>query len=202
MGYQYDIFISYRRDPLTLKWISEHLVPLLKHTVLLELGVPPNIFVDDQLETGTTWPIQLGKKLGDSKLIIPLWTKTFLDSKWCSCEIGHMLEREEKCGFRTIDKPGGLIFPFIIHDGETIPASLQAIQQKTGIQDCFNVRMSADSPKAELLADKIREVGKPISDAIQQAPAWSGDWQIAAVNRFVETFHNTAGLTQTQVPKF
>jgi hypothetical protein len=62
--------------------------------------------------------------------------------------------------------------------------------------------MSADSPKAELLADKIREVGKPISDAIQQAPAWSGDWQIAAVNRFVETFHNTAGLTQTQVPKF
>lgn len=202
MAYQHDIFISYRRDPLTRKWIQDQFIPLVEHIVSLELGKAPSIFVDDQLEVGVTWPIALGKTLGNSRLIIPLWTRTFLESKWCSCEIGHMLEREEKCGLRTIANPGGLIFPFVIHDGETIPVALESIQQKTGIQDCFNVRMSVDSPKAELLADRIKAVGKPIADAIRTAPPWRSDWQIDAVNGFVKEFYNAVGSTQTHVPRF
>ncbi len=201
MDYQYDIFISYRRDNLTRKWIDDHFVPLLQHHINLELGRPPIIYIDKQLERGTTWPISLGKALGASRVIIPLWTKTFLNSKWCTCEIGHMLEREKKHGYRTIQKPGGLVFPTVIHDGETMPVALTVIQS-IEIQECYNVRMSIDSPKAEILDDRLRPLGKDISDAINGAPNWKEDWQIEAVNSFVRQFHIDETSAQSEPPKF
>lgn len=201
MAYKYDIFISYRRDDLTRKWIEVHFVPLLEHHINLELGRKPNIYIDTLLENGTSWPISLGIALGDSRTIIPLWTKTFLNSEWCSCEIGHMLERETKNGFRTISKPGGLIFPTIIHDGETMPISLTTIQ-KIDIQECYNVRMSIDSPKAEILDDRLKPLGKDIAVAIENAPAWKKDWQIEAINSFVKQFHLKEESIQSKPPKF
>ena len=201
MDYKYDIFISYRRDNLTRQWIEEHLVPLLKLHIKLELGRDILIYIDEQLEFGTTWPISLGKALGESRTIIPLWTKRYLDSIWCTCEIGHMLERESKTGFRTIDNPNGLVFPIIIHDGDTMPVHLNTIQ-KVEIQDCFNVRMSTNSPKAEVLDDKLRPLGKVFADAIINAPKWQQDWQILAVNSFVEQYHKSTESIQSQIPKF
>lgn len=201
MAYIYDIFISYRRDTLTRKWIDDHFVPLLKHHINLELGRVPEIYIDTQIENGTTWPIALGSALGASRVIIPLWTKTFLNSEWCSCEIGHMLEREKKTGYRTIDKPGGLIFPTVIHDGETMPINLTTIQ-KIEIQDCYNVRMSVDSPKAEILDDRLKPLGKDIANAINNSPEWLNDWKIEAVNSFVQQFHIKEISTQSQPPKF
>lgn len=201
MDYQYDVFISYRRDGLTRKWIETHFVPLLEHHINLELGRMPEIFIDSQLENGTTWPIALGSALGASRTIIPLWTKTFLNSEWCTCEIGHMLEREKKFGYRTIQKPGGLVFPTVIHDGETMPVNLTTIQ-RIEIQECFNVRMSIDSPKAEVLDDRLRSLGKDIADAIKDAPVWQQDWQIAAVNSFVQQFYIKKHSLQIQPPKF
>ena len=138
MDYEYDIFISYRRDDLTKAWIEKIFIPPLRSHVFYELGFHPRFFIDEQLEVGTTWPLSLGHALGTSKTIIPLWSKTFLNSVWCTCEISHMLEREAKTGFRTPQNPDGLVFPTIIHDGETLPINLSSIQ-KVEIQDCFNV---------------------------------------------------------------
>lgn len=47
MSYQHDIFISYRRNPETYVWITEHFVPLLTLRVELELGRKPLIYIDD-----------------------------------------------------------------------------------------------------------------------------------------------------------
>jgi hypothetical protein len=201
MAYKYDIFISYRRDALTRQWIEEHFVPLIELHVRMELGRVPIIYIDSQLENGTTWPISLGKALGSSRTIIPLWTKTFLHSVWCTHEIGHMLERETKTGFRTYEKPSGLIFPTIIHDGETLPVNLLTIQ-KIEIQDCFNVRMSKNSPKAEILDDKLKPLGKDIADAILLAPDWIEDWEKTAVNNFVTQYHISIESQQNSTPKF
>lgn len=201
MDYKHDVFISYRRDPLTYKWIENQFLPLLGHHIKLELDRDPKIYTDHNLEEGTTWPIALGSALGASRTIIVLWTKTFLKSVWCSCEIGHMLERESKMGYRTIDKPGGLIFPTIIHDGETMPVNLNTIQ-KIEIQDCFNVRMSTDSPKAEILADKLKSLGKYIAEAIENAPPWKADWGIDAINSFVQQYHTSTETQQSNLPKF
>jgi hypothetical protein len=199
--YQYDIFISYRRDDQTKAWIAKHFVPLLNHHVFNELGYHPVFYIDDQLESGVSWPFALGHALGTSKVIIPLWSKTYLNSVWCTCEISHMLERESKVGCRTIERPEGLIFPTIIHDGETLPASLSSIQ-KIEIQECFNVKMSPDSPKAEILADRLKPLGKAIADAILNAPECEADWRIESANAFYNTFYVQQGAQQTVSPKF
>lgn len=201
MAYQHDVFISYRRDDLTRAWIEKHFIPLLSAHVFLELGRHPNFYIDVQLESGTTWPVSLGMALGTSRTIIPLWSKTYLNSVWCSCEISHMLEREIKTGSRTVQNPEGLVFPTIIHDGETMPINLSSIQ-KVEIQDCFNLKMSPDSPKAELLAEKLQPLAKAIAGAIEHAPDWQADWKIDAANAFYHQFFNSTQAQQTQTPKF
>ena len=201
MGYDYDVFISYRRDNLTKAWIENLFIPVLESHVFYELGRRPLFYIDTYLESGATWPIALGNALGTSRTIIPLWSKTYLNSVWCACEISHMLERESKTGFRTVQKPDGLVFPTIIHDGETMPINLSSIQ-RVEIQDCFNVKMSPDSPKAELLSDKLKPLGKAIAGAIGNAPAWQPDWNIESVNALFKQFYIAAEAQQTQKPQF
>jgi len=201
MSYLHDIFISYRRDDLTKSWIEKLFVPVLDSHIFYELGSHPKFYIDEYLEAGTTWPLSLGTALGTSKTIISLWSKTYLNSHWCSCEISHMLEREIKTGFRTLQRPGGLVFPTIIHDGETMPVSLSSIQ-KVEIQDCFNVKMSPDSPKAELLSDKLKPLGRALAEAIGNAPDWQEDWKIDSANAFYQQFYNNAQSQQIQTPKF
>jgi hypothetical protein len=201
MPYQYDIFISYRRDTETRNWIENHFVPLLEHHIKLDIGRDPKIFIDSQLEAGTTWPISLGKKLGESRTLIPLWTKTFLNSDWCKCEIGHMLEREKLLGLRTIDKPGGLIFPTVIHDGDTMPVELKTIQ-KVEIQECYCISMRRDSERSELLEDKLRSLACEIAQAIENAPGWQDDWGIQATNDFVKLFNTHNPILQNNLPRF
>lgn len=201
MNYQYDIFISYRRDDLTKAWIEKHFIPLLDSHVFYELGRHPKFYIDVQLESGTTWPIALGNALGTSKVIIPLWSKNYLNSVWCTCEISIMLDREIKTGCRTLQNPSGLVFPTVIHDGETMPVNLSSIQ-KVEIQDCFNVKMSPDSPKAEILSEKLQPLGKAIADAIDKAPAWQAGWETATADTFFQQFHISTQAHQVVTPKF
>jgi hypothetical protein len=56
MSYKHDIFISYRRNPETLAWIKDHFEPLLSLRVEFELQRRPTIYIDEQVESGTSWP--------------------------------------------------------------------------------------------------------------------------------------------------
>src|SRR5262245_23433482 len=125
MSYQYDIFISYRRNPETLTWIRDHFVPLLSLRVGFELQRSPVIFVDDQIESGSSWPAKLGATLGASRMLIALWTGNYFTSAWCTEEFSQMLAREKEAELRTATRPHGLIVPAFIHDGDAFPAELQ-----------------------------------------------------------------------------
>lgn len=201
MAYRYDIFLSYRREKETRRWIEEHFKPILMSHIYHEIGYYPTIFIDDKdLETGGTWPIDLGNALGASKTLIPLWSKTFLNSIWCTTEIGHMIEREIAYGFRTQAMPNGLIFPTIIHDGETLPVHLSTIQN-IGIQECFNVRMAKDSPLGERLAELLVPLAKAVVKGITNAPAFEQQWQTKAVDEFIKNNYKGPNLGQGESPK-
>jgi hypothetical protein len=145
MSYQHDIFISYRRNPETYVWITEHFVPLLTLRVELELGRKPLIYVDDQIESGTSWPASLGAALGGSRVLIVLWSGNYLTSVWCTEELSHMLGREREAKLRTVDRPRGVVIPAFIHDDEKFPPDLQHIEHFE-VQKFFNVRMARNSP--------------------------------------------------------
>lgn len=177
MPYEHDIFISYRRNTETLAWIKRHFEPLLKLRVGLELGRDTDVYLDEQLESGTTWPVQLARELAASRILIPLWTKTYFNSIWCTEEMGHMVSREEETGRRSRDNPSGLIIPTIIHDGEQFPPNLSHMQ-RIEIQRFFNVRMREDSPRAEELDDVINGAAQGIANAISSATPYSATGRV------------------------
>ncbi|MDO7853843.1 TIR domain-containing protein [Hymenobacter convexus] len=201
MAYQYDIFISYRRLGATQDWIKQYFEPLVTTHLSLNLGRDPSIFVDSQIEAGDDWPIVLGNALSASKIIILLWSKTYLESRWCSCEIGHMLEREKKFGFRANNNPKGLIFPAIINDGDTIPVQISTIQ-KFELQDFFKITLNMDGQKYTEFEDKIKILVGKITTALNDAPTWQADWQIDAVNSFTQQLYVQNSPNQTQLPRF
>jgi hypothetical protein len=85
VAYDYDIFVSYKRDPETLQWIRRFLRPLLVHRVQMELGRPVGVYVhevSDQIQAGTAWPIELGNVIASSRVLIALWSGDYLSSEW------------------------------------------------------------------------------------------------------------------------
>ena len=196
MSYTHDIFISYRRNPETVLWIQDHLIPL-EH----ELGNPPDIYTDQRLETGSTWPVDLGTELARSKLLISLWSGNYLNSKWCTLELAHMVAREKKEHLRTPRKSSGVVFFIVIHDGDKIPKELQAVQ-KLEIQNCFNVRMRRDSVRAEELDAILAQNAAGIAHAIQNAPKFKANWPIKTAASFFNRFHLSDAPSQSTVPKF
>ena len=183
MGYQYDIFISYRRVGATRKWVNDIFLPILDDIISLELGYDPTHYIDTQIEAGSAWPLSIAEALSKSKIMIPLWSITYLESIWCKCEISHMLTREAKTGFKTVEKNIGLVFPTVINDGETLPISL-SISQKVEIQNYYVPFMDVNSKSAEELYRTLKPYGMAISKSIKNAPNWENDWKIDTMNEF------------------
>ena len=200
MAYQHDIFISYRRNPETRLWLEQHFVPLLELRVELELGRKPAIYVDSQLESGAAWPAQLGDALGRSRILVAMWTRTYLSSVWCTAEFTHMVDRATQAGLHTLAKPHGLVVPALIHDGETFPKSLTHIQGFE-IQKCFNVRMARTSALAEELEAALAAQAVAIARCIDSAPPWRKAWPNKAANTLFKALHRPAA-TQAVVPRF
>jgi len=200
MSYKHDIFISYRRDPETLRWIKDHFVPLLSLHLGFELARTPVIYLDEQIESGSSWPLSLARALGASRVLLPLWTANYFTSPWCTEEFGQMLRREEMLRLRTPKKPNGLIIPAFIHDGSSFPAKLQYIQ-RFEIQSCFNPRMAKDSPRAEALAATLATEAPAIAARIRQAPPWRKEWVATAATGFQKAFRRQA-KAQQKVPRF
>lgn len=204
MSYEYDIFISYKRDAngQTLRWIKQHFEPLLALRVEQELGGGSvRIFYDEALESGASWPHDLGAKLGRSKILIALWSKNYFSSKWCALEMSHMLAREKAAKMRTAANPGGLIVPAIIHDGDDFPDDLSHIQ-KFEVKRCFNPRMGVDSPRAEELDDILAHEAVAMAKAINAAPRWKKNWPKQAATAFFNALYQDAPASQDTRPRY
>src|SRR4051794_10285839 len=144
VAYEHDLFISYRRNDEARSWIKEHFEPLLRLRVEMELDRPLSVFIDDRIESGLSWPLELGMALGRSRAMIVLWSGNYLASIWCATELSMMLARERACHLRTPERPRGVVIPAFIHDGEKFPPDLQDIHHFE-IQPMFNARMARNS---------------------------------------------------------
>jgi hypothetical protein len=203
MDYQYDIFISYKRHPEFQKWLKLHFEPLLGFHVENELGRPPIIFRDElNTDAGSTWPLNIGQALGNSRVLVALWTKAYFHSEWCSRELATMMARERDEGLRTANDPDGLIVPVVLHDCEQLPPELEPIQY-VPIRECFNVRMHPESALAELLSKSISErVAPGVARAVERAPAWRRAWPLTTADQFMAAIRKPGAPRQLEVPRF
>src|SRR5438309_10022485 len=105
MAYEYDVFISYRRYGKWPCWVKEKFLPLFNLWLSAELGHDARVTLDEQIEAGVDWPIDLGQKLARSKLLVPLLSRQYFSSRWCVTELAHIYAREQQCGFGTPETP-------------------------------------------------------------------------------------------------
>jgi hypothetical protein len=124
MPYASDIFVSYSRLPKWPDWVRDWFRPLLEYRVGTELGRKVEVFVDQDLEDGSDWPLALAQKLAESRVLLPLFSRLYVNSKWCRAELSHMFARERACGLRSPANATGLIVPATIHGAKQVAAQL------------------------------------------------------------------------------
>lgn len=200
MGYQYDIFISYTRSDKTLRWITRHFEPLLKDCVQEELLKEPTIFLDkSNVEAGVSWPHKLGVSLGNSRILIPLLSKSYLHSEWCCHELSVMLCREQQSGKRSAEDSWGLIIPVIVYECE-LPPPLSCAQF-LDLKQYFNSRMPTYGDKPAEMESILLHEASAIANAIRSAPAWCSAWPLQAANEFYDILRYKT-QSQQSLPRF
>lgn len=185
--YEHHIFVSYRRmDEDWVRWTRENFVRPLRSLLRPALG-DVRIFLDEQIETGISWPARLAAAHTRSRLLIPILSRDYFSSDWCRLELALMFKREELLGFRTADKPQALILPFIIDDGESFPPEVQVMQGE-GIHKFANPFMCTNTPSQEAFAEHLRQWCPRVAQALELVPPLDPSWGTLAHDQFNQMF--------------
>jgi hypothetical protein len=185
MAYEYDVFISYRREPDAAEWTKNIFLPKFRSYLSAELG-KARIFVDEQeIEGGDDWAESLKDALAKSKCLVPVLMTSYFQSEWCAREFAVMHHRQE----RLVRKPQGLIAPFVIWDGDDFPAPAKAIQHFPCHDYYFTHKGFLDSGTFFEFQQKLKDWVKSVAKVVRNAPDWNADWLTeAGLNCRLTTF--------------
>jgi hypothetical protein len=185
MDYIYDVFISYRRQHQWTHWTREHLKGLLDTFLTQELGDPPRIFIDEQIEPGADWPIRLGDALARSRVLVGVFSRDYFNDKyWCIHELDLMYARQQQFPDKC------LIFPAIGHDGDLIPEEIRRIQS-CDLKEFRNPDLQRRTPRFEKFADAINALAPHVADAIFSAPLFQDSWLLDCRTRFNRVYQQS-----------
>ena len=145
------------------------------------------IFLDEQIETGASWPARLAAAHTRARLLIPILSRDYFNSDWCRLELALMCERERMLGYRTPANPQVLILPFIIDDGDCFPPEVQAMQGEK-IHEFAQPWMCTNTPKQEAFAEHLRRWCPRVEQALQFVPPINSSWESLAQDQFKQMF--------------
>jgi len=186
--YENDIFISYRRSDVDwVRWTRENFVRALSSLLRVRLG-RINVFVDETIEDGASWPNHLAMSLSRSRIMVAVLSRDYFQSDWCRLELALMHHREKSVNLRTAANPWGLIVPVVIDDGLCFPPEVQAMQGEP-LHSFANPFMRPDSPKQEAMAEVLRnKLCNSIESALKASPAFDPAWEQLAHKQFEGVF--------------
>lgn len=178
MDYRYDVFISYRRDPLAEEWVHNTFKQLFK-THLREAvgGRPVEIFIDTEgIAEGDAWPERLKNALAHSRCMVSILMPSYFHSEWCVREFAIMEQRSRRNGMWTNEEPGGLIVPVCVSDGLFFPETAKNINWLP-CHDYFRIGEGFRNlaPFQDFQNDLVSWVGN-VARAIDRAPNWDPEW--------------------------
>ena len=173
MEYAYDIFVSYKRYGEWTNWVRGEFFRVLDDHLSMALGKPAKIFIDDQIEAGADWPLDLAKKLAASRVLVPLFSRMYFASDWCLRELYAARFKEGQLGLRTREHPEGIIVAARIHDGlkGDLPEHLHDCCriQAADLTDYAITSLKRTSSKFEMFEEAIKSwVQRSIKPAIDR----------------------------------
>lgn len=171
MGYEYDVFISYKQGDIDF-WLFEVFLKRFSFFLENEMGRKPKIFFDRNIPKGDTWPLSLQQSLANSRCLVAFLQPSYFFSEWCLYEFGVMLEREKKEGYRTVINPMGLIQGVQVGDGIHFPAYAKQIQA-LDCRDYFSASSAFEKSEKCLELEKAIRMWTPdVARMIRETPQW------------------------------
>jgi hypothetical protein len=175
-GYEFDIFISYRRNGNVAQWVQNHFEPRLRECLTDELPNDPQIFLDKNMEVGARWPDELARALHRSQLLLAVWSPPYFTSRWCLAEWRTMLRRQE---LLRIDSSRGLVYPIRFSDGDTFPPEARNVLQETSFKEWrLPYPQFAESQKYLDFHQAVVALAERLATRLANPPPWRPDWPI------------------------
>ena len=183
IGYEYDVFISYRRTDPVGGWVHNHFFPLLEMWLRESFppGRHPRIYIDKKIEAGAEWDESLRYALLRSRCLVSVWSPQYFGREWCLAEWRSMRERERI--LRQRDNPKlTLVYPVKFNDGDSFPPQETGKVQYNDLS-MFNCPF-AQFKNSVLYLDfdrKMREVAEDVARIALAAPEWEAGWPLVDV---------------------
>jgi len=189
MAYEYDVFISYRRQRLKTEWLVDTFLPLFEDNLSNEIPVVLNrpmgkIFFDQKdvnldlrqfdsvsgIEPGADWQTSLREAIKRSACMLGVWSPPYFYSSWCNVEWKSFQKRQQLTSRRAI-------VPISIHDGANFPQAARD-HQWIDLSDYTFVGegFSKTTPYVDLQR-QVRALARAVAQAIEGAPDFQ-DWPI------------------------
>ena len=181
--YQYDVFVSYKREPsdnqLITPWLCKVLARI-EYWLRQELGgTGVDVFIDTKsIEAGDAWPETIREALLTARCLLPIWSPEYFHSAWCVAEWRSFLMRERRITERG-QGTSKLIVPIKVHDGDWFPPEAARVQQFDLSRFAATTEAFWETRRADELDQLlIREVAPVLARAVREAPAFEADWPV------------------------
>jgi hypothetical protein len=178
-GYEYDLFLSYKRAGNVPGWVEHHFCPLLQDALTDLRPDAPRIFLDTQQEVGVRWPDNLAYALRRSRYMVAVWSVPYFHSPWCMAEWKSMLKRERVLGIGRKDHPLGLVYPVVFADGDNFPKQARDIQSRQDLKQWAIPFPGFRDTSAYLdFYQAVYQVAETLAARLDHAPAWQPNWPV------------------------
>ena len=179
MGYDYELFLSYRRSPTVGQWVKNHLYPRL--IARLDEIAPGQVRVSCDLEvaSGSRWPDELKRRLRRSSLLLAVWSADYFRSEWCMAEWKSFKKREQMLGLFARDNPRGLVYPVRYADGNYYDPEAQVTECKRDFSH-LNYPDEAFRTSARYMDfdDQVQVMAAELIQELHSVPDWRDDFPI------------------------
>jgi hypothetical protein len=179
MGYDFEIFLSYRRSSTVGPWVRNHLHPKLLARIEEISAIPIRISLDADMPGGVVWPDDLKLRLRSSAILLTVWSADYFRSDWCMAEWRSFREREARLGFATAANPRGLVYPIRYADGKYFHDEAKQTQIKFDFSDMnYPEEEFRRTQKYLDFDDRVKGLAADLLPLIEGAPNWQHDFPI------------------------
>jgi len=172
VAYEYDVFLSYRRQDPVGSWVGNHFDRELRQWLGQALPNDAKIFRDEvDIRVGTEWPVELERALKASKVIVCVWSPDYFRSNWCLAEWISMRERQKACG-KTV------VYAVKFSDGLHYPKEAQITQQRDLSRFAFTPAQFRESSRYIEFQEAMRQMTEDLATTVLAAPPWDAGFPI------------------------
>ena len=176
-GYEYHVFVSYKRSGDVGEWVHNHFHPLLVRRLEALLDEDPRVFIDREIDIGADWPTRLSDALHKSCCLVSIWTPSYFRSKWCLAEWQTIAERERIEVASNVGNRLSLTYPIVYSDGDSFPVEAKSVQGRLDMHDfAYPFEQFRRSEKYMAFFDRMHDVAESVAARINSVPAWNDNW--------------------------